>query len=124
MPGSVTALRQSLKELRDQGADPSDIVVLSVSRADLDAFRNPGGWTPRTKAHPKGDVLLETIHSFKGRDSAIVVLTGLEHLADLIDSDPARLERLLYVGASRARSLLIVLVPAAMIPYLTGRIAE
>jgi hypothetical protein len=121
-PGSTLALRRVLKDIRDQGADPADVVVLGVSRAELDSFRNPGGWTPRTKAHPRGDVLLETIHSFKGRDSAIVVLTGLDHLSTLVGTESEeRLEMLLYVGASRARSLLIMLVAPVLIPYLTAK---
>jgi superfamily I DNA/RNA helicase len=50
----------------------------------------------------KNDVLLETVNRFKGLESQIIFLWGLDGL------DLRANEELLYVGLSRAKSLLII----------------
>ena len=45
-----------------------------------------------------------TIHAFKGMESPIVIIPGLDRVLE--DWDPS----LLYVGMSRARSLLVLIV--------------
>jgi superfamily I DNA and RNA helicase len=47
-------------------------------------------------------VLIDTIQRFKGLESQIVILWGLDTI------DLSRREELLYVGMSRAKSLLVV----------------
>jgi superfamily I DNA/RNA helicase len=52
-------------------------------------------------------VVVETVHRFKGLESEVVVLvTG--------SPDAASHDPLLYVGMSRARSMLVVLGPRAI----------
>lgn len=53
---------------------------------------------------PSDTVLCETIHRFKGLDREVVILADLR-------SDDARLDRLLYIGITRAREHLVVVAP-------------
>ena len=111
----MEVLGQVLKELRSGGADPADIVVLTPKRASkLAGQRVLGGWRLHSRDQRDGDVLWETIHSFKGQDRAIVILTELDDLRDLSERPDQRVETLLYVGCSRARVLLIVIAPPAL----------
>jgi Nuclease-related domain/UvrD-like helicase C-terminal domain/AAA domain len=61
----------------------------------------PVVWAEESHQH-ENSVLLDTIQRFKGLESAVVILWGLDGL-DLKGS-----EELLYVGMSRAKSMLIV----------------
>ena len=71
-----------------------------------------------------GNVLIETIHSFKGQDSPIVILADLGDLPTRADRANRAAEMLLYVGMSRARSLLILIVVPEAIPPLHRRLAQ
>ena len=118
VPGSVIAVRTVLNGLRSAGADPADVVVLSGLRGKSEVLkqRRYGSWTLRQRDDRDGDVLFETIHSFKGQDSRIVVLTELEETSG--DDAARRQETLLYVGCSRARTTLIVLGSQAVLDRL------
>ena len=59
-------------------------------------------------------VLIDTIQRFKGLESPIVILWGLDTI------DLTRSEELLYVGMSRAKSLLIVVGTAATCAAFQG----
>jgi hypothetical protein len=72
-----------------------------------------GPWTLRTRDESKGDVLIETIHSFKGQDRSIVILADIGSLPAAAERGDPLAESLLYVGFSRARSLLVVVLPEA-----------
>jgi hypothetical protein len=112
VPPHIAVLGRVLRDLRSGGADPAEIVVLTPKRAsDLASHRVLGGWRLRARDQRDGDVLWETIHSFKGQDRSIVVLTELDDLSELTDRADQRVETLLYVGCSRARVLLIVIAP-------------
>ena len=50
---------------------------------------------------------METVGRFKGLEAAVVILWGLDHV------DWERSKELLYVGMSRAKSLLVVVGSAA-----------
>jgi hypothetical protein len=52
----------------------------------------------------RGTVVFSTIHAFKGLESPVVIITDIEHLADSLH------QSLLYVGMSRARERLFVLI--------------
>jgi len=58
------------------------------------------------------DVRLDTVNRFKGLEAEVVILWGLDGL-DLCEH-----EELLYVGLSRAKSLLIVCATTAIIEQL------
>ena len=58
---------------------------------------------PNVRVEQAG-VKVATIHAFKGMESPVVVIPGIDR--ELEQWDPA----LLYVGMSRARSLLVLIV--------------
>lgn len=104
-------LRKNLRKIIHQltaieGVDSEEIVVLSPhgreksalwSLGDLGNYRlseQPGG---------TGEILCTTIHQFKGLESPVVVLAELDQ--QIVDN----LDNLLYVGASRASSHLVIL---------------
>ena len=53
---------------------------------------------------PQRCIRFSTIHSFKGLESQVVIMVDIEE----VDDDKS--QSLLYVGMSRARSLLILLI--------------
>ncbi len=63
---------------------------------------------------PPDVVLCESIRRFKGLERPVIVLLEVPR------DDPERLDRLLYIGASRARQHLVVITPIAVIRRLGG----
>ena len=111
----VSVVRRLLTDLRSGGARSEDVVILTPRRYS-ELMRGPvlGGWKLRDREHYEGDVLVETVHSFKGQDASIIILTQLDDLSELADRPDQRLETLLYVGCSRARMLLYLVAPPAL----------
>lgn len=122
---TIDALRRVLHRLRvDEGARLGEIVVLTgraledsavwrQRRYGTEVLWNGGyddaGRTLGLAAHlvpetPADVVLFDSIRRFKGLERPVVVLVELR-------SDDPRLERLLYIGASRARQPLVVIAP-------------
>jgi len=108
----LAALVQSVVErmLTEEGLTPEQIAVLSDSREVVDRLHKllvgdcafvPLGGT---------GVLAETIHRFKGLEAAVVVLA----LSTQFGRSAGRDDALLYVGASRARSMLMIVGPASV----------
>jgi hypothetical protein len=64
-------------------------------------------------AQPKDVVLCESIRRFKGLERPVIVMLEVPR------DDPDRLDRLLYIGASRAMQHLVVIVPLAVVRRLT-----
>ncbi len=62
---------------------------------------------------PEDAVLCESIRRFKGLERPVIVLLEVPR------DDPERLDRLMYIGASRARQQLVVIVPLAVVRRLT-----
>ena len=105
-------LAETIEELTKKDKLPvGDIAILTPGRAEREALRK----LERISGHPLVDgapnqrterpgIRVSTIHAFKGMESPIVIIPGLDR--DLKDWDPS----LLYVGMSRARSLLILIV--------------
>lgn len=103
------------------GLRPEDIVVLtprsqrrSVLGAATRLGRAPVSWKSRTS----GDhVLIDTIHRFKGMEATAVVVT------ELAPEEGHEFARLLWVGFSRAQTVLeVVALPSAR-PTLTPALA-
>lgn len=67
-------------------------------------------WSDGTKG--EGGMRVSSVHRFKGLESGVVILTGLE------DNDPDWLNPLLYVACSRARTHLIVIAHERSRPQL------
>ncbi len=133
---TIEALRAVLHRLRaidGERVNPWDIAVLTGARLEDSAvWRAPGrrygnevlgnptvddaGHHLGQAAHlapklPDDVILCETIRRFKGLERPIIVLVELR------EDDP-RLERMLYVGASRARQHLVVIAPAGVLALL------
>ena len=93
-----------------QGVSPGDITVLiadALHKAEYYAalrrlpLPRPASWLEEGVRGPN-TVLIDTIQRFKGLESPILILWGLDTI------DLSRNQELLYVGMSRAKSLLVI----------------
>ena len=93
-----------------QKVAPEDITVLIADSLNKAAYYSrlkklllprPAKWLEEG-VRGKNTVLIETIQRFKGLESPIVILWGLDTI------DLSQRQELLYVGMSRAKSLLII----------------
>ena len=98
-----------------QGVSPGDIVVLvadAQGKADCYAalrrlpLPRPARWVEESIRN-EHTVLMDTVGRFKGLEASVVILWGLDGI------DWERSEELLYVGMSRAKSLLVVVATSA-----------
>jgi hypothetical protein len=100
-------LRKTIKSLTAAGVPPRDIVVLSPYAYERSVAADlPNLVTPFVNVvapEPDG-VRFSTIHGFKGLESPAVIITDIDSF------DGARSQSLLYVGMSRARSHLTLLL--------------
>lgn len=132
---TVDAVREVLHRLvHVEGVDRSQVVVLvggALSHSELwkqrrfkgdlvlwngsvnDAGESLGLAADAAPAQPAGTIAIETIHRFKGLEREVVVL------AELRPADE-KLGKLLYVGATRAKHHLVVVVP----PELAQRLVR
>ena len=72
-----------------------------------DEGRSKGLSADQVPDQPPGTILCESIYRFKGLERDVVVLVEIR-------PDDERLERLLYVGATRAKHHLVVIAPPAL----------
>jgi hypothetical protein len=114
-----------LKELvgPSGGVNPRDIAVLSARspRSSWLAGAKVGSWTLVSEAGPEGapmppptsvwEIRLSTIHRFKGLESPVVILAEIDERVP-----EAQLPGLLYVGATRARTHLVVIGSEGTLP--------
>lgn len=127
-PATTEALRTVLHRLvKEEQVDPGRVAVLiGVSLTKSLVWRQRrfrGGielWNPFVDDHgarrprpvanairPSGAIVADSIYRFKGLESDVVVLVEL-------DPTDRRLDELLYVGGSRAKHHLVVIVPPAL----------
>ncbi len=107
------ALGGILRRLIEEERVPTDeIAVLTplvrIKSALLDSSLSGGPQLTDTLPVQPGQVYCTTIHSFKGLERAVILLAGIGQRLTQEDHD---LNSLLYVGCSRARHHLIVLMP-------------
>ena len=107
-----TALRRELHRLiKDEGIPVSDVVILtgmSQRRSGWQEGRTLGNLTLTWETTPKPNhVRVSTIHSFKGLERPVVIVTELETSAHGNRDDHLRL-----VACSRASSELVLIEPA------------
>jgi superfamily I DNA/RNA helicase len=109
----AAALAEILRRLLRDGVKPSEIVVLSKLRLENSGVKGTDGgegfklidvsdFIPARSRTPV--IQYTTIQAFKGMESKVVVICDVEQVAE---EEP---QSLLYVGMSRARSLLMVLM--------------
>ncbi len=107
-------LERTLKELIfEEEVPPEQIVVLTPLRKNswLWGAEAAGSIELTDEWPPKGNqVFATTIHSFKGLESAVVLLAEIERWPNKKNE----LENLLYVACSRARNHLIVMRPVLL----------
>ena len=93
-----------------QGVSPGDIAVLILNAAGKHDYYaalrrlplpKPSIWLEEG-IQSNHTVLLDTVNRFKGLEAPVVILWGLDYI------DSKRSDELLYVGMSRAKSLLFV----------------
>jgi hypothetical protein len=108
---------QVVRWIRDEGVTPSDICILYNGRnirwrlvqhvaPKLQAIGHRIAILPDDGWHRDGNaVLASTSHSYKGYDSEIVVIAGVEQF---IAQEKGILANTLYVAMTRARSILAV----------------
>ncbi|QOD93533.1 NERD domain-containing protein [Chryseoglobus sp. 28M-23] len=120
--GDVQAalLRKAVSDLRDDGFDLTEIVVLSPLGSDSVAASTSEPWLrqvliPADGSKPtKGRLRYCTIHSFKGVDAPAVIVT------DLDDSGGPNFDALIYVGLTRGTDRLIALVETKTLRRMMG----
>ena len=90
--------------LNVEGIKPTDIAVLTACALDKSALGKTDGigkiQTRPAEDIDKNQVILDSVHRFKGLDSRVVILTDVEKGLDSVE--------LLYTAFSRARVLLVV----------------
>ena len=93
-----------LSELKQNGIGTDQVVILSTVRFENSPVSNLAGWPITTSyENRKGRILFSTVYTFKGLDAPVVILTDINHFYY------ANNKMTLYVGMSRAKSLLYVL---------------
>lgn len=108
--------------LRDRKIEPVDIVVLSHSRTNAAVANLPAHdpWRHRLDLDATNDsrIRVRTIHSFKGLESPVVIVTGVQ------DVESPEAQALLYVALSRATERLFVIADQAAKPKVAQMITE
>ena len=103
-----------------EGVEEQDIAVLcacTLEKSSIYSGDSIGRYTTRRANDLEGDlVIFDSVYRFKGLESKIVILTDLDAA---MDSD-----ELMYVGLSRARSLLIVAATESTITVLKKRLSS
>lgn len=103
----------AIGQLKDEGYDLNEIVVLSLQRDRSTAATTGNKWLQQIlkpadglPAYP-GQVQYSTIHAFKGLEAPAVILTDLDQ-----EVTSHNFNSLLYVGLTRATDRLIALIEA------------
>ena len=121
--GQLRLLRSRLHELvNDEHISPRDIVVLTLNNPDKTALR-PGlrlgnFRLAKSALNPQTDIRVSSIHRFKGLESKVVIIAGIHQV------DAEWLSHVFYVGASRARTYLVLLVKEEIFPLLPATVKQ
>lgn len=113
-------LTQAVRELKDEGYQLEDIVVLSPRRSGATAQLTRDIWLRQILAEDdgrsprKGKLRFSTIHAYKGLEAPAIVVT------DIDDESSPSLESLLYVGLTRATDRLIVIANTRTLRAMLG----
>lgn len=111
--------------VNEEKIESSQIVLLTTRSPDKTRFspgKQLGNFSLVDASHisvPPNSLRVSSVHRFKGLESRVVILTGLE------DAAPNWLNPILYVACSRARTHLIIVAPEqtrAQIDHMRGEI--
>ena len=115
----IEILENTVSRLLKDNISPDDIVLLSAVKFEKSVANElTCSEVSQDRNERKGKVLFSTVHSFKGLESPVVILTDF----DSIDYD--RQKNLLYVGMTRARSALYVIMGASAYQRVEKMIRE
>lgn len=110
---------EALGQLRNAGARPEEVVVLSpIRNGGVFRRRDYGEWRLYSAESPDGNVFHDTIHAFKGQESRVVVLVELELAGAARAGLDRALAELLYVGCSRATTQLAIVAAQSIVERL------
>jgi ATP:corrinoid adenosyltransferase len=104
----VTKLWQEIRRVVLQGVNPEGVVVITKTQNSWDNIVDgrPGdlgfGIAKITSGQMKGEMTIATYRLFKGLEAQVVFLVGVDDLDSEMD--------FLYVGGSRAKSKLVILM--------------
>jgi len=115
-PLRATLQATLLQLTQDERIPTAEIAVLTPLRERSQLWQQSPVEIPLTSTWPPppNQVYCTTIYDFKGLESAVIVLAELEGwLGEFVDLEP-----LLYVGCSRARNHLVVLLPRSADPAI------
>ncbi len=109
--GLLKTLTETIHRLVSDGVPMDDVMVLSPRRLENSALADVGQICDmklvdcsRSLDAAQGCIRFSTIHAFKGLESQVVIIVDVDEV------EGARSQSLLYVGMSRARSLLILMI--------------
>jgi hypothetical protein len=106
-------LRGILRRLAEEERIPTDEIavltpLLRIKSALMSSSLSDGPQLTDSLPPQAGRVYCATIHSFKGLERSVITLAGI---GSQVSQEEHELNSLLYVGCSRARHHLIVLMP-------------
>lgn len=113
-------LRTAVSDLRDEGFDLTEIVVLSPLGKNSVAASASDPWLTQVLSPEdgskavKGRLRYSTIHAFKGLDAPAVIVTDLDHIGS------PNFDALVYVGLTRATDRLVTLIETKTLNQLVG----
>ena len=123
--GMVKVLTRVVDDLTKSGVPVDDLMVLSPRRLENSALASVEsiGQLPlvdcsRSLDAGRGCLRFSTIHSFKGLESKVAIIVDIDQMND------ERSQSLLYVGMSRARGLLILMIHENVRSSIDTRIRE
>lgn len=105
------ALTESVRRLLNDGIPLDDMMILSPRRLENSALATvkricnaPLVDCSRSMVPAQNCIRFATVHAFKGLESRVVIIVDIDQV------DDERYQALLYVGMSRARGLLVLMV--------------
>jgi Nuclease-related domain/UvrD-like helicase C-terminal domain/AAA domain len=96
----VDCIEDIIKEMLDRGILSSNITLLAQRRFENTSIFN----SHYIKSQFDSGLRFHTIHSFKGLENSIIILFGFDEIRNV------ECQRLLYVGISRARQKLFIIL--------------
>ena len=111
----VEILENILNILKEEGVEKKDIVILSPVKYQNSVVHQINTGTITTDPNRDNYIFFSTIQGYKGLESSVVILTDIDFSA--INKDKMNL---LYVGMTRAKSVLYIIAQEETAKRLGG----